>query len=316
MTTTDAKVWFAPPTEADRHLPEGPRVFRDGLIWVNIQIGSDAEVGDVHVRGWDGRHTVHRTPARPGFAFPTNRTNVVLIGCDKVVGLFDLATDDWTPLAAIPDMNPRTIINDGEIVPGGRAIVFGTKDVKFADPIGHLYLFTLDDNRVTILADGQTCSNGKVFAGGGSLLYDIDTPRKLVTEYRLDVANRTLTELGIAIDLRHRSDFPDGMCDAGGDTVIVAFYNPNFASAGQAVRYWLGTGATGTSEAFESWNTPGSPRVTCPLLVERPDGVKLILTTAVEGMSSDQRAECPNAGCLFVADTRIAKVPPVEVLML
>ena len=92
------------------------------------------------------------------------------------------------PLAAIPDDNPRTIINDGEVVPGGRAVVFGTKDTKFAEPIAHLYLYTVDDNRISVLADKQMCSNGKVFASdeGGLILYDIDTPRKVV-RYRLDV---------------------------------------------------------------------------------------------------------------------------------
>ena len=83
-------------------------------------------------------------------------------------------------------------------MPGGRAVVFGTKDVRFADPIAHLYLYTLDDNRLTVLADGQICSNGKVFAAddGGLILYDIDTPRKVVARYRLDVAARTLTDGG------------------------------------------------------------------------------------------------------------------------
>ena len=44
---------------------------------------------------------------------------------------------------------------------------------------------------------------------------------------------------------------------------------------GRAVRYRLGTG-----EMIEEWLTSGSPRVTCPLLVSRPDGVTLVLTTA------------------------------------
>ena len=100
------------------------------------------------------------------------------------------ACSTWRPtrshaLATIPDANPRTIINDGEVVPGGRAVVFGTKDVRFADPIAHLYLFTLDD-RLTTLADGQLCSNGKVFARDRRL-YDIDTPRRNVIRYRLDL---------------------------------------------------------------------------------------------------------------------------------
>jgi sugar lactone lactonase YvrE len=242
--------------------------------------------------------------------FPTTRPNTAFVGCEKSVGWLDLVTGEFTPLAAIPDTNPRTIINDGEIVPGGRAVVFGTKDLKFADPIAHLYLFTLDDNRLSVLAGGQTCSNGKVFADGGRTLYDIDTPRKVVTRYRFDLTARTMVEDGIALDLRHRDDFPDGMCDAGDGTVIIAFYNPNPVDAGRAVRYRLGSG-----EVLNEWLTPGSPRVTCPLLVSRPEGVKLILTTAVEGMPADQRARCPTAGCLFVADTGLTGVPPAEVVV-
>lgn len=311
MPPRAATVRFTPPAEADRFLPEGPRAQGDGVVWVNIQAGPDAVVGDVHHLTWGGRPTRYTMPARPGFVFPTSNPHLVLAGCDKVVGLYDLTTADWTPLAAIPDTHPRTIINDGEIAPGGRALVFGTKDVQFADPIAHLYLFTLDDNRLTVLADGQTCSNGKVFADGGRTLYDIDTPRKVVTKYRFDLGNRTLTAEGVALDLRPRDDFPDGMCDAGDGTVIVAFYNPAFADAGRAVRYRLGTG-----EVLGEWLTPGSPRVTCPLLVPRPDGVKLILTTADEGMPAEIRAGCPNAGCLFIADTDLADVPPAEVVRL
>jgi len=309
---TVASVWFKPPTADDGFLPEGPRVFGNGVGWVNIQAGADATVGHLHTRAWDGTgHRRHELPARPGFALPTSRPGVVLAGCDKVVGLFDLASDEWTPLAAIPDTHPRTIINDAEIVPGRRAVVFGTKDTSFAEPIAHLYLFTVADNAVSVLESGHTCSNGKVFADSGDTLFDIDTPRKVVTRYRFDAATRTVVEDGIALELRHRADFPDGMCDAGDGTVIVAFFNPNFADAGQAVRYRLGTG-----EVLHEWHIPDSPRVTCPLLVRRPDGVKLLLTTAVEGMPADQLARCPNAGCLFVADATGCNPPSVEVVVL
>lgn len=309
--TTVASVWFRPPTADDRFLPEGPRAFGDGVAWVNIQAGADATVGHLHTLSWDGtRHRRYKLPARPGFALPTSRPGVVLTGCDKVVGLFDTAYGEWTPLAAIPDTHPRTIVNDAEMVPGQQAVVFGTKDTSFADPIAHLYLLTPGDNRVSVLADGQTCSNGKVFADGGRTLYDIDTPRKVVTCYRFDLAGRSVQDAGVALDLRHRDDFPDGMCDAGDGTVVIAFYNPNPVAHGTAVRYRLGTG-----EVLHEWHTPGSPRVTCPLLVRRPDGVKLVLTTAVEGMPADQLARCPNAGCLFVADAAGCEPPPEEVVV-
>ena len=309
---TIGKVWFRPSTPGDGFLPEGPRVVGDSIAWVNIQAGADAAVGHLHTQSRDGgQHRRYDLPARPGFVLPTSRPGVVLAGCDKVVGLYDLSNDEWTPLAAIPDTHPRTIINDGEVTPDGRAVVFGTKDTKFADPIAHLYLFTPADNRLTVLADRQTCSNGKVFADGGATLYDIDTPRRVVTRYRLDPADRTLTEEGVALDLRHRHDFPDGMRDAGDGTVLIAFYNPHFADAGTAVRYRLDTGG-----AVHEWHTPGSPRVTCPLLDRRPDGVTLYLTTAVEGMPADQHARCPNAGCLFVADAAGCNPPPADVVLL
>lgn len=304
IPSTEAHVFVNPRDEADRFLPEGPREVtidgRSAVVWVNIQTAADATTGAIHLSFWDtGEHRVVPVPGRPGFWVPTDRPNTVLVGATKQLGLLDLVSRKWEPLATIPDANPRTIINDAEVAPGGGAVIFGTKDVKFADPFAELYLFTTADRLVTKLAGGQTCSNGKVFArdGSGVILFDIDTPRKVVTRYRLDVAARNLTEDGIAVDLRSTAGFPDGMCDAGGGTAIIAFYEPEPLPAGRAGRYDLVTG-----ELVEEWHTPGSPRVTCPLLVNRPDGVKLILTTATEGMPADQRAKCPDAGCLFIAD--------------
>jgi sugar lactone lactonase YvrE len=314
MHTHTARLLVAGEVEEDKFLPEGPRVMplfgREALVWVNIQTAATATRGAVHAYFFD-THERRRwtTPARPGFVFPTDAPDTVLVGMEKAVGTLNLATGLWTPFAKLADASPRTIINDGEIVPGGRAVVFGTKDVNFAEPVAHLYLFTLDDHRLAVLADGQTCSNGKVFAG--DVLFDIDTPRKVVTKYRLDVKRRTLMEEGVAVDLRSHPAFPDGMCDAGDGTAIVTFYTPDRGGAGVAERYRLGTG-----ELLERWETPGSPRVTCPLLAKRPDGVKLILTTCTEGMPANLRADAPHAGSLFVADTSFTSVPPAEVVRL
>jgi sugar lactone lactonase YvrE len=253
-------------------------------------------------------------PGRPGFLLPLATENQALVGLDKELRLVDLWEGTWSePLARIPEDDPRTIINDGAAVPGGKAIVFGTKDTKFKDPIAHLYLYTVDDNRISVLADRQTCSNGKVIAADarGLVLYDIDTPTRKVARYRLDVAARTVTPDGTALDLSGEVGFPDGMVGCGDGTVVAAFYNPDFAAAGRAVRFDLATG-----QAVEEWTTPGSPRVTCPLLAKRPEGVKLILTTAVEGMPAEMRAKCPGAGSVFVADTRLADCPAPELVRL
>lgn len=321
MRSTEARVFVTPENEEHRFLPEGPRIvpYRVGgtggpLWWVNIQTSSTVTQGTLHFRIWSQDCVVSiPLPKRPGLLLPTDDMFKLVIGREKEVGILSYETSQWQVLGMIPDENPRTIINDGEIVPGGKAIVFGTKDVLFKEPTANLYLYTVDDNRVSLLADGQTCSNGKVFATDtrGLVLYDIDTPTRKVARYRLDVAARKVTPDGTALDLGGEIGFPDGMCDCGDGSVIVAFYNPNFAEAGRAVRYDLTNG-----NAIEEWLMPGSPRVTCPLLVERPDGVKLILTTATEGMPPEMRARCPNAGCLFIADTQLPTCPEPEFVRL
>lgn len=320
MRSTEARVYVSAWEEERGFLPEGPRMMNVGgskvLVWVNIQTGANASSGTIHGHYTEEPLEDFSMPCngRPGFILPIAEGNHAVVGVDKSLLNCDLNEGEWSqPLVTIPDDNPRTIINDGEIVPGGKAIVFGTKDVQFKEPIANLYLYTVDDNRVSLLADGQTCSNGKVFESDarGLILYDIDTPKRNVVRYRLDVAARTAVPDGVALDLAGEVGFPDGMCDCGDGTVIIAFYNPDFAAAGRAVRFDLVSG-----KSVEEWTTPGSPRVTCPLLVKRPEGVKLILTTATEGMPAEMRARSPNAGCLFIANTQLTTCPEPEVVRL
>lgn len=314
IPSTPARV-FVQSEDEDGFLPEGPRSIvldgREAVIWVNIQTAPEATTGTLHVHFWDdGEQGLWKLRGRPGFVLPTDKPGTVFVGMGKEIGTLDLESNDFKLLGKIPDANPRTIINDGEVAPGGKTIVFGTKDTKFADPIAALYLFALTDGAISVLADRQTCSNGKVFGrdARGPVLYDIDTPTRTVVRYRSEVGSRTAKLDGVALDLRDQPGFPDGMCGCGDGTAIIAFYNPEAVSEGRAVRFDLATGRT-----IEEWTTPGSPRVTCPLLVKHPDGVKLILTTATEGMPIEMKATCPEAGNLFIANTSLADCPAPEV---
>jgi sugar lactone lactonase YvrE len=313
-----ASVLYAPSSESDRFLPESPHSItvanRFALAWVNIQTAELALSGAIHLRFWDtGEHRIWPQPTRPGFIAPTERQGVVFVGREKELGSLDLQSGAWTSLGGISDDNSRTIINDGAPIPGAAAVVFGTKDTLFKDPIAALYLFTCADRRVTVLAEGHVCSNGKVFArdAGGLILYDIDTPRRVVSRYRLDLDRRSLKEDGIAVDLRDVDGFPDGMVDAGDGTVIIAFYNPAPVADGRAYHYDLVSG-----KRLEEWIIPGSPRVTCPLLVERGGEIRLIFTTAVEGMPAEQRPLSPNAGAVFDVATDLRRLPPIVLVRL
>ncbi len=249
MRATEARVFWTPENEEDRYLPEGPRVVptkpggsQGALWWLNLQTSARSTHGTLHSRLWDSDGVVgNARPQRLGFLLPTNDMLRLVIGGEKELGVLSYTTGKWEQLITIPDAEPRTIINDGEVLPGGKAIVFGTKDTQFKNPIANLYLYTIDDSQISVLADQMICSNGKVFRTDqhGLWLYDIDTPTRKVKRYRLDLSARTATLDSHAIDLANQIGFPDGMCDCGDGTAIIAFYNPDFAAAGKAIRFDL-----------------------------------------------------------------------------
>jgi sugar lactone lactonase YvrE len=218
---------------------------------------------------------------------------------DQRLGLVDLGSNEFVTVATLPGASKRVLINDGEVVPGGGGVVFGTKDPAFKDAIAALYLWTAADNRVTVLREDQTCSNGKLFRWDKTGLYllDVDSPTKKVVEYRFDESGRSLDRERTVISFADRGDVPDGLAGVGDGTFVVALYHPAKGGDGEAVRVDWRTGKVVTK-----YRIPGSPRVTCPLVVYRPDGIKVLFTTADEGMPDSVRAESPNAGVIFLAD--------------
>ncbi len=86
-------------------------------------------------------------------------------------------------------------------------------------------------------------------------------------------------------------------------SLIVALYDPGDPAAGAARQYSVSTG-----ELEAVWTCPGSPRVTCPQLVERNGQVYLVLTSAVEHMPAEQLEKHPNSGCLFIGATSFASI--------
>ena len=187
-------------------------------------------------------------------------------------------------------------MNDAEIVPGGEAIVFGTKDNKVQEPTACLYLFTVADRKITVLAEDQTCSNGKVIrrVANELVLFDIDTPKRNVVRYMLDVNLRVVANPTVAFDVSGEPGNPDGMVDCGAGGAVIALYDSKPDAAGHLLHVDLGTG-----EVVERFTVPGSPRVTCPLLWAGDDGLTLVATTATEGMPDADRPKCPEAGSLF-----------------
>ncbi len=303
----ETRLWFDPIDEDLKFLPEGPRVCDSQLVsWVAIQHGPEACVGSLNLM-WLGanleiaNHQRFVLEGRPGFAFPTTIDGQFLIGLERRLVLYETRSGSSHPVSDQVDRHVEgTIINDAQMFEEG--VIFGTKDLKFATPKAGLYLYRSRDEALMLLRDQQTCSNGKVLIRRDSNLWtllDIDTPRKQIVQYRLDVAQASVAEERVVVDLRDDTAFPDGMVAApDGQSVLVAMYNPNPAPWGEIRQYSI---ATGKCEAI--WRVPDSPQVTCPQLINSGRRIYLIVTTAIEHMPKERRAQSKYAGCLFLGET-------------
>ncbi|HAD58582.1 MAG TPA: gluconolactonase [Planctomycetaceae bacterium] len=301
-TITECQVLLTPDSAELKFLPEGPYSLPDGrLSWVGIQHGGDSEVGSVNVFDQEAGNQSFELPGRPGFAFPTTQQGVFICGVERQLGLYNTTDGSWTVLADGIDSNAdNTIINDGVVF--GDNLVFGCKHLEFNQKIAGLYLWRGSDSQLIQLRTDQICSNGKAIQrreDGSLVLFDIDSPTKLITQATLDIAGGALSEPEVLIDLTAEDRFPDGMiATPDGQSLIVAYYDPGDPAYGIAHQYSIASGAV---EA--EWRCPESPRVTCPQLWQVDDRVHLVLTTAVEHMEADQLARHPEAGSLFVGET-------------
>ncbi|MCA9060487.1 MAG: SMP-30/gluconolactonase/LRE family protein [Planctomycetaceae bacterium] len=308
MQTIECSILYRPAADSLRFLPEGPYSLADGRIsWVGIQHGASSQRGSINILDpVSGTNQTFELPGRPGFAFPTTESGVFVAGVERELGRYDVRTGQWTSFVTGVDGNvENTIINDGICFDGN--LIFGCKDLEFQTKKAGLYLWRAADQNLIQLRNDQICSNGKAVISddqAGQWLIDIDSPSKQITRARLDVASGTLGEPQVIVDLTSEHVFPDGMVLTPDQrSLIVALYDPGDPEAGQARQYSL---ASGELEAV--WTCPGSPRVTCPQLVQIGNAVQLVLTTAVEHMPVEQQLQHSAAGSLFVGATSFASI--------
>lgn len=308
MQIIKTEILFRPDSSALRFLPEGPYALTDSrMSWVGIQHGGDSTSGSINVFNLaNGTNESFALPGRPGFAFPTDQEGMFVTGFERSVGLFDTKTASWNPfVTGIETDVTNTIINDAVVFDGN--LIFGCKELEFKTKKAGLYLWRRSDQAVIRLRSDQICSNGKAVirnADGSLTMFDIDSPSKQITRCRLDIDGGTVSDIKVVVDLTPEDVFPDGMIlTPDHQSLIVALYDPGDPASGAARQYNLTTGRLETT-----WACPGSPRVTCPQLIQHKGKVRLVLTTAVEHMPPEQQAKHPNAGCLFIGDTGFSSI--------
>lgn len=299
-----ARELFSPREEKLRFLPEGPRWLRGSgeLGWVAIQHDAEAKAGSLNRLDLaSGENRSWTLPGRPGFFAETETPGRWLVGMERQLVVADWECGTVEELGVTVSTDERVIINDGLAVEGGA--LFGTKHLGFSEPIAALYFYETATGQLHTVMEGQTCSNGKDLRG--ERLIDIDSTPKAISRYRWDAAARRATGRELIVDPTALPAYPDGLRPSpDGESIVVAFFHPGAVSDGLARMYRVADGAVECE-----WVIPGSPRVTCPEFVEVDGKLKVVFTTAVEGMPAEIRAGAPGAGSLYIADTPFDRLP-------
>jgi sugar lactone lactonase YvrE len=295
-----------PDSDELRYLPEGPIPLGESLVsWIGIQHGHDQKTGSLNL--FDLAKGVNESfdlPGRPGFALPCQTENTFVIGCERSLVKFNTFTRDWAPFCdGIDGDVENTIINDGVVFKDN--LIFGTKDLEFANKKAGLYLYRGVDKKLIRLRDDQICSNGKAILNSESdspSLLDIDSPTRKVVRYSIDIEAGQLGPAETVLDFAGDPAVPDGAIltpDQSG--IIVSFFLSEVADYGETRLYELATG-----NLLSVWQTEASPQNTCPVLVRHQRTLKLLIATATENMSEADRQACPNAGKFFLAESGLA----------
>lgn len=302
-----AEPYFRPADEDLRFLPEGPRVLPNALLgWVAIQHGPQSKEGSFNLLDLGSRvNRRFRLHGRPGFFAETTQPGLLLVGLERSLVYFDLTSGSVKQTLVQITADERVIINDGLAVEGG--VLFGTKHLGCTEPLGALYYFDSHTHELRVILDRQYCSNGKFLQRDASrvTLFDIDSIPKTLTRYRFDSRLERIVDQSLVAPIDTLPGIPDGMRPVqDGESAVVAFYNPGPVANGVAWQIRLADGAT-----LCEWLIPGSPRVTCPEFVQIDNRVKILFTTADEGMPEGTRRLAPGAGTMYLADTPFLEMP-------
>lgn len=270
-------------------LGEGPVWYGSHLLWVDI-LGNtvfryDPATGNEE--SWACEDMV-------GTVVQDQGGQIIAAVLDRIVRI-DPATGTHTTLCAVEAELAHTRLNDGKCDPSGRLWV-GTLDLPETAASGSLYRVD-PDLSVTKLYEGVTVSNGLVWIG--DTFYYIDSPRRHVMAFDYDATAGTIANERVAIDFEALGvkGYPDGMTlDADGNLWVCR---------------WAGFGVTCfnpvTAEILHEIELPVANVTACAF--GGPELKDLFITTAAKGLSDEEKAAQPLAGCLFHAIPGVVGVP-------
>jgi sugar lactone lactonase YvrE len=180
-------------------------------------------------------------------------------------------------------------MNDGAVDPSGRYVV-GTLALQ-GDSEREELVRLEHDGSLTVIDDDLTLSNGLAWAVDGTRMYSVDTLRRTVYVRNYpDLSERR-------VHLVIRDGYPDGIAMDTEDHLWVALWG-----AGAVHRY------SPAGELVERVEVP-APH-TSSVTFAGDDLRTLVVTTAYDQLTDDDRAKFPDSGCLFTTRVDVTGTPP------
>jgi sugar lactone lactonase YvrE len=265
-------------------LGEGPRwdAADERLLWVDIEAGS------VHLfEPATGRDRVAASfDSKVGAVAPW-RDDKILVALASELAEADLAGGTVRGLVALPHARPGMRCNDGACDAAGRFWI-GTMAEDSSPGAGALYRYDGGDRLHTML-EGVTLANGLGWDRAAERMFFIDSPTQRVDVLDFDLATGRVADRRPFAEIPPQDGIPDGLAvdDEGG--VWVALYG-----GGEVRRF----GPDGRPDA--RIEVPADNVTAC--CFAGPDGRRLYITTASQGVPPEPAGRARPAGGLFSID--------------
>jgi sugar lactone lactonase YvrE len=256
----------------------GPR----RLTWVDVLDGrvivADADVGVEVV----ARHALD-VPVSAALPMAAEEDGWILAaGC----GFAHLARDGTVRMLAQPEIAQQAIVrmNDAKCDPAGR---LWAGSMAYDESPGRGSLFRVDlDGTVARVLDGLQISNGIGWSPDASTFYFNDSGHGIVYSAPYDIDRGEIGRLRPLVTPEHGA--PDGLTVDDEGMLWVALWQ------GGAVQRYDPAG-----RLVEQVDV--AARLTTSCCLGGPDGRTLFITTAILGLSDEERAVHPDSGRLFAA---------------
>lgn len=288
MTSTDAVILANSITCELGECPVWDPI-REVLLWIDIPRGV---VFSGHLNPYGCIPNVEHVP----FPGTVGAVAVAEDGSWIVAGAQTLIVHPITgptrELARVVPRGQARRTNDGKPDPVGRFLI-GTLSLGGVSDSEILVRLELNGS-LTAIDHDLTMSNGLAWSPDGSVLYSVDTLRRVVFARSYDADAGIAGERRLLIQFD--DGFPDGMCTDAEGHLWIAMWR-----LGEVRRY------TPDGVFDRSIRVP-APHVSS-VAFAGPDLDTLVITTATQGLSDQQMAEYPLSGKLFTAQPGVLGLP-------